>query len=239
MSETTFFDEQHPTDGLPHWATITQVSDFLTVPRTTIRDTVRRAWASGEPWVKKEDSSEEQSQYLIDTTHETYKAHEQRWKQNQAAREDASPDPAAWYRVRPPSFFDKLLEESSSLYPSSSRFAPFSWRTRKSFDVVLHLWPVFRQRLYSWGMQVFQNILAEEGEENPWQWRWGDLHGEGYPSEEEAIIAAIESRLMAHSQEPEDQSLADPSLFTYPPSTTQTKSGRFTFFSRRNGSHPL
>jgi hypothetical protein len=238
MTECAFFDEQQPTGGLPHWATITQISVFLTVPRTTVRDTVRRAWDSGEPWITKEDSEDEHSQYLIDTTHEIYQAHEQRWKQNQATRgEDVTPSPADWYRVRPSFFSHVHSEETSSPDASSSTFAQPS--RRASFDNVLHLWPIFRQRLHSWGMQVFQNILAEEEEENPWQWRWGDLHGEGYPSEEEAIIAAIESRLMANEEEHEDQSLADPSLFTCTPPTTQTKPHRFNLFSRGNGSLPF
>src|SRR5690242_4101739 len=53
MTEGLFFDDQPPTEGLSHWATITQVSTFLSVPRTTVRGTVRRAATSGESWVKK------------------------------------------------------------------------------------------------------------------------------------------------------------------------------------------
>src|SRR5579859_7338731 len=156
MNERTLFDGQRPTDCLPHWATITQVSTFLAVPRTTVRGTVRRALCYNEPWVKREDAGDEKSPYLIDTTHETYASHAQRWKQNQAIQEEGLDDSQASQSSTGQSFFSSVpSEEPPTLpYTSSSPRSPLSWYG-SNFDGVLDRWPRFRSRLYSWGIQIF------------------------------------------------------------------------------------
>jgi hypothetical protein len=238
MNECAFFDDEQPTDGLPRWATITQVSIFLAVPRTTVRDTVRRALYDNEPWVKKEDS-DGKLLYLIDTTHETYKSHEQRWKHNQATRgEDLNASRASWSNAAQP-FFSHFRPEDVPIppYASSSPLSQFFWQRQGSLDDVLHRWPLFRQQLYSWGIQVFTNILAEDGQENPWQWRWENLHGEGYSSDEEAIIAALQMRLDTYKEEDEEETAqVDTSAFPTHPQKAPHPLRRLWFFDRCNGS---
>ncbi|HZO75828.1 MAG TPA: hypothetical protein VFB60_26755 [Ktedonobacteraceae bacterium] len=235
MTDCTFFDEEPYADGLPHWATITQVSTFLNVPRTTIRGTVRRAATSDESWVRKAMADDGTFRYLIDTTHESYQTHEQRWKQHQEIRAEegmaASADRSRTKKLPVVPF----QQEEYPVPPSPSLFVPFSWLNTAGGDDVLHRWPAFRQRLHSWGIQIFQNRLAEEGQENPWQWRWGDLHGEGYQSSELAILAALENRLMLN-ETPKEVSSATSSAQTAPMSLfapEQGKSQGFTLFGRR------
>jgi hypothetical protein len=236
MTKCSFFDDQQPPEGLPRWATTTQISAFLAVPRSTLHDTVKKAVTSGEPWVKKDIAEDGRPKYLIDTTHETYKVHEQRWKQNRNTQGEKL-TPSGWYRARQQSYsHSHAKEDSTSPYISSSSF---SWHQQSSANDVLRRWPIFRQRLHFWGLEVFKNILADEALANPWQWRWDDLHGEGYMSEEEAIIAAIESRLIANEAKRENQLHADTSLIRLPPETSleQTKPQRFNLFGRRSDSN--
>jgi hypothetical protein len=229
MSKCTFFDDQQPTGDLPHWATITQVSMYLAVPRSTVRDTVRRALASGEAWVKKEEVEPVKHRYLIDTTHELYKAHEQRWRQHQMEQEE---EEMAFLASSQPAFSHGYAD-SYAAYPPSSPSSPLAWPG--SSDPVLSHWPVFRQRLHSCGLQVFQNILADEWQLDSWQWRWGDLHGEGYISAEEAITAAIERRLIANAEACEEPPSKDASHLTpsTAPALDQAKPARFNPFSSR------
>ena len=48
--------------------------------------------------------------------------------------------------------------------------------------------------LASQGLEVYVNALSA-AQEAPWKWRWGDLHGEHYGSLEEALIAALHSKM--------------------------------------------
>jgi hypothetical protein len=226
MAKCTFFDDQQPTE-LPRWATITQVSAFLAVPRTTVRDTIRQALAFAEPWVKKKDCEDGKSLYLIDTTHALYKAHEQRWKQNQTTTQKEDEDPSSAdlsHHVEQPTI-------PYSHYGYSTLLSQRYGDGQDSSANVLHHWPVFRQRLSSWGIQVFQNVLAEEVQENSWQWRWGDLHGEGYPSVEEALTAALASRLDANEQEDREQ---DTCAFQTPEPEESPRGSRRSFFAKMN-----
>jgi hypothetical protein len=213
MSKCAFFDDQQPPNDLPRWATITQISSFLAVPRTTVRDTVRKASASGEPWVKKEDYEDGTSLYLIDTKHETYQAHKQRWQQNQAIRDCFLTVTADWPDLQ--QSFSAYMHPEENPFPSAAP-APCSSH-QSSTDNILHHLPILSHQLYSLGLQIFQNILAEEGQKNSWQWRWGDLHGEGYPSQEVALTVALQSRL---NTDEEDGEIQDASLFQ-----TQTQEG--------------
>ncbi|GCE15049.1 hypothetical protein KTT_49080 [Tengunoibacter tsumagoiensis] len=36
---------------------------------------------------------------------------------------------------------------------------------------------------------------------NAWEWQWGELQGEGFASDEEAIIAVLQSRFEAYEAE--------------------------------------
>src|SRR6266700_7123864 len=150
-------------DGLPHWATITQVSAALLVPRTTVRGAVRRALAEGEPWVMRADADDEHSPYLIDTLHPTCLAHVKRWTQKEATpEEEEEPDELEddWSIKDPFSFTHHYRAQPSPFSPPVSR---------RSGEEVLQLWPLLRGRLYLWGIQIFQNILAADIDD--WQWR--------------------------------------------------------------------
>lgn len=239
MTDCTFFDEELPVEGSPQWATITQVSTFLSVPRTTVRGTVRRAATSGESWVRKAMAEDGTFHYLIDTTHESYLAHEQRWKLHQDTRaEEATAaliDRSRTKKLPVAPFHHK--GDAISPSPPISPFSQFSWLKAARGDDVLHRWPTFRQRLHSWSIQIFQNMLADGGQENPWQWRWGELHGEGYQSEELAILAALESRLMVNDAPKEAPSAPQAPNVPFSAPTGQAKSPGFTLFGRRNSAN--
>jgi hypothetical protein len=229
MTECTFFDDEQPTRGLPQWATITQVSEFLDVSRNAIRSAVRRAVANNEDWVKKESKEGGSTHYLIDTTHEIYQSHAQRWKENRGAlEEDSFATSADWYEAREALFSPRYRKATAS--PSYMGMG----EQDDHFDDVLLRWTKFRQRLSTWGIQIFQNVLAEEDEENPWRWRWGTLHGEGYPNKEEAIIAAIESRIGDLEEVNEDLTPDTSSLFPQSPLSAPEKPQRFKIFNKRN-----
>jgi hypothetical protein len=115
MTECTFFDDEQPTRGLPQWATITQVSEFLDVSRNAIRSAVRRAVANNEDWVKKESKKGESTHYLIDMTHEIYQSHAQRWKENRGAQEeDSFATSADWYDAREALFSPRYRKATAS-----------------------------------------------------------------------------------------------------------------------------
>ncbi|BCL79600.1 hypothetical protein ccbrp13_20650 [Ktedonobacteria bacterium brp13] len=179
MTKCAFFDDQpdQPPTELPQWATITQISHFLEIPRDAVRSAVRRAIANNEAWVKKEDGEAGSTRYLIDTTHEMYQSHQERWKLRAGFLDEIDP---AWLHAGQPRFLPPSSEEE------------------------LQQWPHFRQWLYMQGLQIYQNVLAEE-QEKPWQWRWDDLHDEGYRSIEEAVIAALQRQLDTHDAEREEQ----------------------------------
>lgn len=235
MNEYESFNNQPPTGTLPQWATITQVSDFLGIPRNAIRSAVRRAVANGEDWVKKETSEEGKPLYQLDTKHEAYQLHEDRWKHNKAVQHalleySVSARPHAWQsRFSPLRFERERLLHRHSSHAFSSRDA----LTQR--ESTLHDWPRIRQWLCTKGIQIFKNILAEEEQATSWQWRWNELHGEGCQSEEEAIIAVLQSRFDAYEKIYEEQEAA---FFTHvqeePPEPQ-----RFSFFSRRNRTYPF
>lgn len=197
-------DEQQPTHKqthtLPRWASITELSNLLDVSRNTISAAVKQAWANNEPWIKKEKVEDGNTEYyLIDTQHEIYLAHQERWAQHKTQRAPlvdkitipvAHSHPGAGHAFA--AHLITILAEASS--PPNTPV----WSLPNRRDGVLQRWPRFRQWLFSHGIQIFQNQLAEEGQKKPWAWRWADLHGEGYQSEEEAVIAALQGRLDAN-----------------------------------------
>lgn len=176
MKNCSFPEGEPPFFGLPRFATITQVSLFLEIPREAVRSAVRRAAHQSETWIKKVEGSDGLPIYLLDTQSAPYQAHEARWKQNK--------------RVR-----DKLLRSSLKQWseatasgqqtPSPPQLLPAS---------PLAGWPRFRHWLFAMGVWVFRNVLAEADHPRPWQWYWEGLHGEGYRSDEEAVVAALQTR---------------------------------------------
>ncbi len=187
MNETDPSGDLFPPGTLPRWATITQVSASLGAPRNAVRSAVRRAVKNGEQWVKKETPDKSSMPvYLINTNHTAYQAHARRWKQNTVSG-------AALYELdeqaRDTWEFSEVASHSQWLPPSSST-GLYNALEREYPD--LHALPGLCSWLWSHGLQIFKNILAEEEQEAPWQWRWGDLHGEGYESSETALVAALQ-----------------------------------------------
>lgn len=214
MNTTYPSDDQDPMDDLSPWTTITQVSTSLGVPHNAVRSAVRRAVQNGEDWVKKETSEDGKGPiYLINTAHDTYQGHAQRWKQNMADKASMEePEPQA----PDPWDFAGLGDQSSWLPPLSSTRFHFFGEVRLTD---LHALPDLCRWLSSRNLQIFVNTLAEAGQENPWQWRWEELHGEGYATSEEALIAALQCWFDTHA-----------------PSGALSDTGRLWFFQKRNGS---
>lgn len=204
MNGHTFFDDSDHTRSLPHWASITQVSLFLNVPREAVRSVVRRAASNGEPWIKKEFSTNG-IVYLIDTTHPAYGAHSERWKQNKTTQEVFSvpiPQSAASRYGR--LILSHLLEETS-LY-SSTFSSTDLWTEQDKDQIGMRYWTMLCDFLEARGLHIFKNVLVQEGCDNPWHWHWDDLHGEGYQSVEEALIAALESKFLRDEQGRQERS---------------------------------
>ena len=224
-----FFGDEQPTnrpaDESPRWVSISELSALLDVSRNTISTATKRAWANSEPWVKKEKTEDENTLYLIDTQHEMYRFHEEQWKQQKALR-------AALLEESAPA----LSQAYHSLFPSlsSGRSMLLYYATLLSEDW-LQRWPHFRQWLYSQGIQVFQNLLAEKRQKRSWEWRWKELHGEGCESCEKAIIAALQSRFEAYEAERKEQE--DTAFFRTLEQQELQKSQPRRFWFRRNGSH--
>jgi hypothetical protein len=199
MNESDFFDDHPPAGTLPRWATITQVSGFLEVPRSAVSSTVRKAVAKSEPWVKKEISEEEKLVYLIDTDHELYTSHAEQWKQRKAQREDSlNASLARWSHLRETPFSP---EPSEKVALSPSPFVDIPWSEYEGFESGLNHWHRLRQWLFAKGVQIFKNVLDDEDPMHPWQWRWDDLEGDGCESEEEAIVMALQTRFHVYEEE--------------------------------------
>jgi hypothetical protein len=253
MSENTFLDEDLPAGKLPRWATITQVCDSLGISRTTVTKVVKKAWDNSEPWVKKENAPDGNTHYLIDTEHATYQSHEERWKQYQASQRIPYQSYAEQWKQNEADLDDLDIDEfgPDELFPwqreSLVPYQPVPLSEPENRESGLHRWPRLRRWLHAQGVQVFTNIVSEPGEENLWHWRWGDLHGEGYASDEEAIVAALQSRfdtneavvaalqsqLTANPEKPEEQ---DTALVPHPLPQELYKPHRRSFFSRGDSS---
>jgi fructosamine-3-kinase len=194
-------DTQKPADGLPHWATITQVSNALGMSRNTVSNVVKRASSNGEAWVKKEEAPDGNIHYLIDTEHERFLFHAHRWKRLKALRAALSDGEAVNWSGPLPGAISAWGSETTASFPAP---ALLPWPDHELTDHAFGRLPRLRHWLHTQGMQIFTNRLAEEGQENPWHWRWGELHGEGYPSDEEAVVAALDSRLTQEMQRSEE-----------------------------------
>jgi hypothetical protein len=217
MNGCGFFEDQPRAGSLPSWATITQVSNFLEVPRNAVRSAVRRAVESQEAWVKKEMTEDGRAIYLIDTTHQTYQAHEERWKQSNTIRGKFLWQTPPWCLLCLPRQEERCSLELAHESVGSER----------------PCWPQVQRWLAVQGLELFINQLAREEGAHPWHWRWGELHGEGYQNEEEALVAALQSRFEAHEREREEGNALLQHLLEQ---EERPAPARFGFFFRRRTS---
>ncbi len=230
MNDDALFDDQQSPDDLPRWATITQVGHFLAIPRSVVRSAVRHAAAQTEPWVKKEMGQDGNVFYLIDTHHDRYTSQQEQWRNHQTMQSSLAYDAFAdWSRSR------QVHQENPVPAYSASSDARSSWQAYETSSMGLHGWPQLRQWLFLLGIEIFVNILAEEGPADQWQWRWNELHGEGYIRQEEAIIAALQSRFSFAEDRSKDLASMD-LCFSQPP--VEQKTQRFKLFARKNASPP-
>ena len=234
MNGCDFFDDQPPTGALPRWATITQVSDFLEVSRNAVRSAVRRAVANNEQWVKKETSEEEKPVYLIDTDHEIYKSHEERWKQSKVIQGDSYANSVARWSSARQSLFSHTHCGERTLPPPP--FANIPWQEQNGSESGLDRWPRLRQWLYANGVQIFKNILDEDEQADLWQWRWDELEGEGCQDVEEAIVTALQNRFHVYKEELLKQ---NPAFFEEFTQEEPQRPQRFNFFSRKKEAPPF
>ncbi len=186
MNEDIEFDT---VDNLPPWATLREVSSYLHINHDKVRSTARRAMQNEEPWVKKEEVGGQR--LLIDTSHETFKAHVKRWLQNTGLGLEGG-EPYPWSSS---AHSGQSHDGYTSSYPTSIEDLYTLETTR------LFFWPALRQWLHELGLQVFMNVLAEDYGEQQWHWQWGALHGKGYESVEKAIIAALQSQFDENRRE--------------------------------------
>jgi len=169
-----FHDDENKTNELSTWATLTEVSEALGIPRNAIRSAARRAIKREELWVKKEGGK-----ILIDTRSDTYKDHARDWREQKE-------------------WDDFLADEAAEMadFPDIQKqeHVPCYWYPLLGAQGYRQ-WPEFCHWLASQGLSVFFNLLAEE-QATSLQWQWGDLHGKGcYADLKEAIIAALDCKL--------------------------------------------
>jgi hypothetical protein len=177
---TTLLDDQDGQPRLPHWATLTEVSHALSVPRDAVRSAARRALKQGEIWVRKEGGK-----ILLDITSDSYQEHARRWQQGQQEWDGFSPDLDAYAELF-------LGEEQQPVYHWYSS-PPDGYRQ----------WEEFCQWLASQGLCVSFNLL--EGEPvTTLSWQWGELRStETYRDIKACVIAALDARMQQHPLLPE------------------------------------
>ena len=172
----------------PSWATISQVSSRFHINYHAVRAVVRRAFQRNESWVKKVGVTE--PRILIDTTHQTYQTHLQRWLHNTTFQPHKR-EPDHWF----PSPGNDAFHEDVPNDPPSTE----NWLAMELTG--LHFWPALQQWLHELGVQVFLNVLSEECGPHQWHWQWRGLQCEGYESAEQAIIAALQRRFDEDARE--------------------------------------
>jgi hypothetical protein len=159
---------------LPRWATITQVSRALGIPRPLVRTVVRRATATHDPWVMFDPTSGK-TRSLIDTSHPTYSSYAHQWKPETHVLAPSAP--------------------SASLVPFDPSESEVLACDEEQVADGLQAVPLLRQWLSTVDLAIFKNVL-DEGAIFPWHWRWGSQHDESYASIEEALVAALQCRLI-------------------------------------------
>ncbi len=163
------------------WATIAEVSDALGVPYDTIKQTVAKAHALQQSWVKQEPYPAPgfPLRWLIDTSHATYRYHEARWRK---LAEETGTEPSP----QMPGGTEKYLGNDEMKGRQSSSSAP---DTQQQPTDVTATWPALCDWLADAGLVVFVNAI---GFDQSWQLSWQDHCGCGYPDATAAITAALQ-----------------------------------------------
>ncbi len=170
----------------PTWATVAQVYAVLGVHKDTICSALQDAQSRNEAWVKKERPAYHQRGrpiWWIDIASPEYQFLAERWIRLGVAKGTRLTGPQSvspWPNVLPAG--RNQAEARLRLLPVGSVL----WS-----DHTLQLLGAY---LAAQGLNVFVNALDVCGE-SPWKWRWGERHGEGYPTAEKAIAAALESSI--------------------------------------------
>ncbi len=168
--------DEHTTQPLPAWATLTEVSNTLGIPRNAVKSAARRAMKNHQSWVKKEEGK-----ILLDTRHERYLCLARKWK------EQNEKETHSMFLVE-----DELLTGFESTQ-AGNRLC-YHWYPSLASEGYKH-WPEFCSWLASQGLHISFNLLTGE-KEVALQWRWGELGGaEDYANIKDAVIAALHSKL--------------------------------------------
>lgn len=199
--------DEHKTEPLPVWATLTEVSNALGIPRNAVKSAARRAMKNHQAWVKKEEGK-----ILLDTCHERYLCLARKWQEQKGAQ---------------PMFLseDELL---TGFEPAQvGNRSRYRWYPSLASEGYRH-WPEFCSWLASQGLHISFNLLAGEHEVSL-QWRWGELGGEeAYANVKEAVIAALHSKLQARPTTTELRAVSS----EHPPSFPKEEPSRFWQFGR-------
>lgn len=175
---TTLLDENDEQPELPHWATLTDVSEALGVPRDVVRSVARRALKHEEMWVRKEGGK-----ILLDTTSASYQEHARQWQQDQQAWEELVGDFDTEYADGP---------DDHEPQPPSYHWYPVPPMAGYRY------WEAFCQWLAARGLCVFFNLL-EGDPATALSWQWGELHStETYRDLKACVIAALDARMEQH-----------------------------------------
>jgi len=199
--------DDHTTQPLPAWATLTEVSNALGIPRNAVKSAARRAMKNHQGWVKKEEGK-----ILLDTRHERYLCLARKWKEQKEAH---------------PAFLveDELLSGFETAQ-AGNRLC-YHWYPSLASEGYKH-WPEFCSWLASQGLHISFNLLTGE-KEVALQWSWDGLHGEEeYANVKEAIIAALHSKLQASTTTNELRAVSA----ERPPSFPKEEPSRFWQFGR-------
>jgi hypothetical protein len=170
-------DNRDEQPELPRWATLTEVSQALSVPRDAVRSAARRALKQGEIWVRKEGGK-----ILLDTTSDSYQEHAKRWQQGQQEWDDFPTD---------------LDAEYAALFPREEQQPVYHWYPSPPDGY--RQWEEFCQWLASQGLCVSFNLL-EGNPATTLSWQWGELHStKTYQDIKACVIAALDARMQQHT----------------------------------------
>lgn len=199
--------DEHKTEPLPAWATLTEVSNALGIPRNAVKSAARRAMKNHQSWVKKEEGK-----ILLDTRHERYLCLARKW------REQKEPHPMFLGEDEFLTSFESAQAGNRSCY---------RWYPSLASEGYKH-WPEFCSWLASQGLHISFNLLAGE-QAVSLQWRWGELGGaEDYANVKEAVIAALQSKLQVRPTSNELRVVST----ERPPSFPKEEPTRFWQFGR-------
>ena len=171
---------EHVESPAPHlgetWVTLADLSQMIGIHPDTIRSAVRKVRERQEPWVKKAPDAHRRiggDVWWINTESSGYKELLVQWR-TRANR----------------------LRTNRNVIPLTRRAS-----SRRGETLAGALQPgegvdgqLLTAYLVSQGLEIYVNALSPK-QERSWNWRWADLHGEHFGSLEEALIAALHSRM--------------------------------------------